>query len=835
MGGMGDPLFNEDEQVEGISAEDQREIMLEIEKVAGENRIAVSDGLFDFKARKNGALFPIAVNLVGILLLAGGIASLLWIFRSGEQELLERGRAVVAAESRLIEEIRRETEAQLAEKDGEIASIQSRLQEIDAERTALIGNIEAELAQRETALRQELDAELEAERERLRALNLTEEEIELRLASFAEVKEREFSQRLDQFVRQAEAEQERLAQELNAREAEFNQSLAQANQERETLMQESAERLSALQEEYEAELAAGQAELDETQAELARLGREQERESMLRGQIRGLYQTASTALRQGNHDLARNRLRDLRSLLNEDAVLRVPALRDQRPVDLILIDSLESLIRFDERFGSEEAERRLAQGTLVARVQELVDQATAAAQEGRTEQAVSLYRQALDVIPEVSESYGFLGDADDESAAAELTRINEEAGALLQEADQARLAGNFRAAMDGYAAVVREYPRSRYRLDAITGMDETLAAVQSRGVALQDSLTDEIARLNAENEATIEALEAERAEAIASLETEREETIAQLEAEHAETIARLEAERAETIARLEAERAETIARLEAERAASSTELEAQRAAAIEALQEELSQLRLELASRETDLMEAQTEASQQVEQIATLQEQIALLREQAPEAEASLTILQTDLAAARQQLEASTLRIQELEESIAERDATAEEKELELITLQEDLAEARSLIGTVISPEVQAELDRLEAIEDELAQVRDQWSSYRRQSSVAGTSPDRLSDAQLLSARTALVRFLQDSTMARYFPALSDEIERFDSAFIASGRENALLDAADLLLDISFADSTSERVSLIRSARSGASTAYREFLNELEAVIESME
>ncbi|TVR70731.1 MAG: hypothetical protein EA427_05370 [Spirochaetaceae bacterium] len=744
---MGDPAFNEDGQVEGISEEDQREIMLEIEKVAGENRIALSEGLFDFKARKNGALFPLLVNLVGVALLVGGIASLLWLFRTGEQEMLEGGRAVVTAESRLIEEIRRETEAQLAEKDGEIASIQSLLQEIDAERRALVGNLQEQLAQREAELRRELDVELEAERQRLRALNLSEEEIEMRLASFAEVKEREFSQRLDQFARQAQAEQERLAQELNEREAEFNRSLTQASQEREELMRESAERLSALQAEFEAELAAGQAELDEAQAALSRLSREQEREGLLRGQIRGLYQTATVALQQGNHDLARARMRDLRNLLNEESTLRVPGIREQRPVDLLLIDSLESLIRFDQQFGTEEAERRLSQGTLVARVQDLVDRASTAAQEGQTDEAVSLYRQALEVIPAVSESYGFLGDADDQTTAVELTRINEEAAQLLQQADAARVAGNYQVAMTGYSDLLRDYSRSRYRLDAVTGMQETLSTIQTRNLALQDSLTDTIAELEADRET----------------------------------------------------------------------------------------LRQELEETEENLAAARQEVNQRQERITQLQASVSTLQAQAPLAAANISTLQTDLTRSQEQLTASQNRVRQLEQRVAERDAALEEKEEELLTVLNDLANAQARIGSVISPEVQAELDRLSRIEDELRRVRSEWERYRQESGVAGASLEALDSLELLEARMSLVRFLQETTMADYFPRMSDEIELFDSAFIASGRENALLDAADLLLDLSFAESTSERLALIRSARSGAEPAFQEFLSELESVIRSTE
>lgn len=743
---MGDPSFNEVDQVGGISEEDQREIMLEIEKVAGENRIAVSEGLFDFKAHRNGALFPLLVNLVGVVLLAGGIAALIWLFRTGEQELLEAGRVVVTAESLLIEEIRRETEQQLAAKDGEITAIQARLQEIDAERAALAGNLEARVARREAQLRQELEAELEAERQRLRALNLTEEEIELRLASFAEVKEREFAQRLDQYHRQARAEQDRLAQELNQREAEFNRSLTQASQERDVLLRESAERLTALQQEFEAELAAGQVELDMAQAELSRLAREQERETLLRGQIRGLYQTSTAALQQGNYELARTRLRDLRTLLNEESVLRVPALREQRPVDLLLVDSLEALIRFQEQFGTAEAERRLSQGALVSRVQELVEQAAAAAQAGQTEQAVGFYRQALDVIPAVSESYSFLGDTDDETATTELTRLNEEAAQLIVDARAAREAGDYGLAMNRYSAVVRDYARSRHRLEAAEGMEETLALVQTRNLSLQDSLTASLSELESDRTVLTEALEETR--------------------------------------------------------------------------QELARARSDLDTRE--------------QEVAALRQDINRLQQQAPVATTQITALQSDLARSQQELTAARTRVQQLEQTVASRDATLQATEEELLTALNELAIARARTGTAADPAMAAELDRLRALETEIRSTQNRWEIYREEVAVLDDTAAR-DDIQLLNARVSLERFLSEATMRRLFPEMSREIERFDAAFVSSGRENALLDAADLIMDVSVADNWTERFALIRQARSGADPAYLDFLTELEELLRELQ
>ena len=56
----------------GISREDQKEILREIEKVAKESRIAVTPEAFAVKAAKRGVLFPVIVNAAAVLALVAG-------------------------------------------------------------------------------------------------------------------------------------------------------------------------------------------------------------------------------------------------------------------------------------------------------------------------------------------------------------------------------------------------------------------------------------------------------------------------------------------------------------------------------------------------------------------------------------------------------------------------------------------------------------------------------------------------------------------------------------------------------------------------------------------
>ena len=196
---MSDPLDLPGSAEAGISEADQREIRAEIEKVAAQNRIKVSDDLLDYQPQRNGAIFPLIANLSGLVLLAAGLFAFFLIFQSDEAEIRSGGQSVAATESRLIQELRRETEAQLAEKEAEIEQIVARLDSISEERAALAQDMEAQIAQREQELQEQFQAELEAERRRLQNLNLSESEIEARLAEFEAEKRQEYNERLAAF------------------------------------------------------------------------------------------------------------------------------------------------------------------------------------------------------------------------------------------------------------------------------------------------------------------------------------------------------------------------------------------------------------------------------------------------------------------------------------------------------------------------------------------------------------------------------------------------------------------------------------------------------------
>ena len=125
----------------GIPVEEQKEILDKINGIAEKNRIMLSQGAGSQKgknrgktpvinAKKSGAFFPLAVNIAAVIVLCGCVM-FLFLFNVRVDAGARTGNAVYnLTEKALVEEIRKDTEEKIAEKDMEISSISSRLQEV---------------------------------------------------------------------------------------------------------------------------------------------------------------------------------------------------------------------------------------------------------------------------------------------------------------------------------------------------------------------------------------------------------------------------------------------------------------------------------------------------------------------------------------------------------------------------------------------------------------------------------------------------------------------------------------------------------------------------------
>jgi len=209
----------------GISVEEQQEIIVQINGIAEKNRQSLSAGIETrkgsrkrFKAKKNGGLFPVLVNVFAIAALAGGFFLLYSFQAEAETRAREGTRVFNSGERALIYEIRRETAALLAEKDREINEILSSLTDLEMQlRDLLVGSeiltMEQQTAQAQLMRQQE---------ERLAALALAREE-RSRILDEARSQEAMLQAQLDARTRELAAVTDRHAAELEATRGELAQ------------------------------------------------------------------------------------------------------------------------------------------------------------------------------------------------------------------------------------------------------------------------------------------------------------------------------------------------------------------------------------------------------------------------------------------------------------------------------------------------------------------------------------------------------------------------------------------------------------------------------------
>ena len=402
----------------GISAEDQKDILLHIERVSRSSRILAGPDTWKLKPRKRGIALPLVVNLAGLLALAGGLYGITFVFRTRGEATAAGSALLASAEGRLLQEIKREAQGQIQEKDREIATIQQRMASLDKEREQLLASVESRVKAKEEELRSLLKAELDKERERLVAEGLSEAVIQERLREFERRKTEEFRTQLDAFAKKAEADRAALQANLDRARDEYRKELSDLTVERQRIQDESRMREQQLRAQLDDKNAALEAErartadsLRSAQAELARWNDEAARARSAEDRLVGLYAAARQSLRDGRLDDAQSTLGSLRAYLADPQVSSVAALQSRRELDLFAADLIERAI------AQERAKAQADAAPVTASMDELdaldvvrdeTGKARAALAAGDEDAAATAYRRALAATGELEEAGAYI-------------------------------------------------------------------------------------------------------------------------------------------------------------------------------------------------------------------------------------------------------------------------------------------------------------------------------------------------------------------------------------------------------------------------------------------
>jgi chromosome segregation ATPase len=280
----------------GISEAEQKEILAGIEQAVRQDRLGEKD--VSIQAKKRGLLFPVLVNVAGLLLLGIGITVFLFVFR-GNGETQNRtgssGRGAVvynSAERALIQEIRRETAREMESKEQEIKQILGKLAGVDEELQDLYSS------------NQELTAE-----------------------------------------------QKVIESHLQDLQEEYRTNLSSLQDDRSRILEAARAREASMRSQFDAQATQSQEALSSAQSELERLSTDQEKGAAIEAQLSGLYTRAAANINAGQLKEAAATLVSMRDFINTPNFQGIRSIQPRRAFYLSSISTLEGLITLAEKLN----------------------------------------------------------------------------------------------------------------------------------------------------------------------------------------------------------------------------------------------------------------------------------------------------------------------------------------------------------------------------------------------------------------------------------------------------------------------------------------------------
>ncbi|HUZ17780.1 MAG TPA: hypothetical protein VMV68_05300 [Spirochaetia bacterium] len=468
-----------------IDEKDRKEILETIDRVAAENRLSAGPGPFTLHPTKKGFVFPLAVNLAAAVAVVAGFVGANVYFSKQQSTISSQAGTFFSAEGKLIEQVRKEAQAKLQQKDVEIQSIQGKLTQLDQESTALKSNMQATIQAKESELKTQMQTELEAEKARLQKLGISQTEIDRRMKAFEDQKNAQFAQQLGSYRAQSEAALAEKEKQIQAQAEQSRQILAQANQQRQDLLNQAQKDEAQLRTQYEAQAQALQsanqtlaAQSSAAQAKIQALSLQSQNEQLLTDQIVGSYGAILSDIQAADYPKAQGDMNALKALLEGVDASALPDIAKRRPVDLQLIASLQELIKARTQPGQAVVDPAVVErAKLVSDAEGIVTEAQAEQKKGNAGSAETLYEKALALIPPISQAFTAVREALIKDQTAKLAERDAAAQALKTQSDRQTQA---------IAELTKKLDTANA---AIAASDATLRTTQASSVETQASLT----------------------------------------------------------------------------------------------------------------------------------------------------------------------------------------------------------------------------------------------------------------------------------------------------------------------------------------------------------
>ncbi len=487
--------------LEGHSEKEKQEILQEIDQITEQNRLTVTDELFKITPSKNGGTLPLMINIFGIIAIVTSFYFTNRYFQAREQTMAMEESSYESTEGSVIEELKRQAEEKLNKKQEEISVIQNELAKLDMESASLRENMDSQIKDKELELRSEMEAALAEERARLQSQDISTAQLEKQLQEFQKARENNFATEIADFKSESETAIKEKEEEL-ARSKQIAQNiLQQANRDKASIEAETIEREAELTKQFEAEKEALTRESSEAAQKLQELSELQKNEQLIQDQITGSYNSIIESIKTGNYSEAKTGIEDVRNLLDDPSVIRLPSISRRKNVELFFLDTLDKEIqqagvRTTTDFTSM---TRAAEVLLSAR--QSVEYGAAAEDEGNQYDAKRFYNEALATLPRIAKAVESLDSIESNNRTV---RSKE----YLTIGNQAIGSGQFNEAIKQYrAAAMGVAPENKETLTAaINGIEQALNRDKKN---LEESSKKTIDKLNSElttHEETINSL-----------------------------------------------------------------------------------------------------------------------------------------------------------------------------------------------------------------------------------------------------------------------------------------------------------------------------------------
>ena len=468
--------ISRDDFVMDFSDDERQHVMSDIETMLQDGRAGSDDSELRFEPRKKAFVLPLVLNLGALVILAVGTFVMFLLFDRGEENLASTGRSLSSAEGRILENLRREAEAELGAKDAELNDYRSKLADLESQRALLENQTDSIIAEREEALRREFEGNLAAERARLSGEGVSGEELTSALAAYETEIRNEYETSLETARQEARDEENRRIAELDAQRQEYQGLIAQADADRQQIEQELASRDDQIAE-LAARSEADAAQAGEASRQLSDLKAQQDRDRLVTDQITAFYSDIGDARSRGDAASALGTLDALEAYLAEPAIAGSVVVRSRRNTDRFLIPALRRLIELENRPAgeTEPAETVVvvdeeAQNTLSA-LAAGASRGTGLSEAGDFDGAREAWLSAFSAVPELETAFRAILNRQPAVVAAP-------AGTVLTQADLTAARNEGAAQARASYAGELEVARSEGRAEARAEAESNLAAAR---------------------------------------------------------------------------------------------------------------------------------------------------------------------------------------------------------------------------------------------------------------------------------------------------------------------------------------------------------------------